>query len=441
MLRPPHTRTASFSAAILAALLAPGAALAEDETWLVTAEAPAAMPVSEPQTDWYGGGALPGASIYRSLSPAFLLGGKLRAGVLADGGTESDDIMQKGAGGLGSLTLAARVRPLPGSSYRRGTGLWLEVAAGGALTGRDLRPTAELGIGWGFAAGRVGIGPSLRYLHVYQPDRGHVSGDDASIALAGVELSFFDRARPADAMPLVAEIEAPVAPVEPSDRDGDGIMDPDDGCPDDPEDRDGFQDEDGCPDGDNDGDKIADLVDRCPNEAEVVNGVDDQDGCPDQGLFVVVEDRITLDEKVLFDTGRARVRRNGREVLSAIVAYIVAHPEFQQVTLEGHADERGSEEFNLKLSRSRAKRVKRALTELGLEIEIDVAGFGESRPSADGHGEGAWKMNRRVEFVLLRKRKVPASETGAGVVGTPPATVPSGDKATEKPATAPTGVK
>lgn len=65
------------------------------------------------------------------------------------------------------------------------------------------------------------------------------------------------------------------------DSDGDGIIDADDHCPDEPEDFDGFQDEDGCPDLDNDGDGIPDIKDLCPNEAEDYDGYKDSDGCPD----------------------------------------------------------------------------------------------------------------------------------------------------------------
>ena len=65
------------------------------------------------------------------------------------------------------------------------------------------------------------------------------------------------------------------------DRDHDGIYDTDDKCPDQPEDRDGFQDEDGCPDPDNDGDGIPDVSDKCPNEAEDFDDFQDADGCPD----------------------------------------------------------------------------------------------------------------------------------------------------------------
>ena len=65
------------------------------------------------------------------------------------------------------------------------------------------------------------------------------------------------------------------------DRDGDGVPDKDDFCPRDAEDRDGFQDVDGCPDPDNDEDGIRDWNDRCPNEPENFNRYMDDDGCPD----------------------------------------------------------------------------------------------------------------------------------------------------------------
>jgi len=65
------------------------------------------------------------------------------------------------------------------------------------------------------------------------------------------------------------------------DNDGDGIVDASDKCPGEAEDRDGFQDEDGCPDPDNDGDGIPDVSDKCPNEPEDVDGYQDEDGCRD----------------------------------------------------------------------------------------------------------------------------------------------------------------
>jgi outer membrane protein OmpA-like peptidoglycan-associated protein len=65
------------------------------------------------------------------------------------------------------------------------------------------------------------------------------------------------------------------------DNDGDGIADQQDSCPNDPEDRDGHDDDDGCPDLDNDGDGIRDVMDQCPSEPEDLDGFADDDGCPD----------------------------------------------------------------------------------------------------------------------------------------------------------------
>ncbi|MBK6848143.1 MAG: OmpA family protein [Proteobacteria bacterium] len=78
----------------------------------------------------------------------------------------------------------------------------------------------------------------------------------------------------------VYEAEAPVR-SGPGDLDGDGITDDKDQCPRQPEDLDGFQDADGCPDPDNDGDGLLDKVDRCPLEPEDADGFEDADGCPD----------------------------------------------------------------------------------------------------------------------------------------------------------------
>ncbi|MBP6835776.1 MAG: OmpA family protein [Kofleriaceae bacterium] len=74
----------------------------------------------------------------------------------------------------------------------------------------------------------------------------------------------------------------PPRPPRLADADADGMPDVDDECPGAAESRNGFEDDDGCPDvADRDGDGQADEVDRCPSDAEVVNGIDDDDGCPD----------------------------------------------------------------------------------------------------------------------------------------------------------------
>jgi hypothetical protein len=79
------------------------------------------------------------------------------------------------------------------------------------------------------------------------------------------------------------DLEIKTAPnAEPTDADHDGIVDSLDKCVNEPEDRDGFADDDGCPDADNDNDGIADAADKCPLQPETKNNFVDDDGCPDQ---------------------------------------------------------------------------------------------------------------------------------------------------------------
>lgn len=87
-----------------------------------------------------------------------------------------------------------------------------------------------------------------------------------------------------------------------------------------------------------------------------------------------------------------------RSVISTHASYLANHPE-QTVTLEGHADERGSSEYNIALSEQRAKSVARTMSMQGVtDQQIQVVSFGEEKPSVSGHDESSWQQNRRVEI-------------------------------------------
>ena len=74
------------------------------------------------------------------------------------------------------------------------------------------------------------------------------------------------------------------------------------------------------------------------------------------------------------------------------------------VTLEGHADERGSREFNIALGEQRANAVRQLMALLGASAsQIKVVSYGEERPAADGHSEAAWRLNRRVEIIYTSR--------------------------------------
>lgn len=194
------------------------------------------------------------------------------------------------------------------------------------------------------------------------------------------------------------------------DNDADGIPDVEDLCPNDPEDFDGFEDEDGCPDVDNDGDRILDVDDACPNDPETYNGHEDEDGCPDKGLVIVEDTQITILEKIYFETDSAIIKSRSFPLLDAVAATLNASPQITLVEIQGHADERGSDSYNIKLTRARAASVMNALIERGvLKERLRSAGYGERCPVDRKHNAKAWEKNRRVEFKII--------ETDAGPTG------------------------
>ena len=122
------------------------------------------------------------------------------------------------------------------------------------------------------------------------------------------------------------------------DNDGDGIVDAKDKCPNVAEDRDGFEDDDGCPDLDNDKDGIPDRLDHCPNEPETINGIDDDDGCPDtgDGLVTIVSSGIEVREEIQFTEG-GKIAPASFNVLGQLGATLRAHPELKKIRITAHA--------------------------------------------------------------------------------------------------------
>jgi outer membrane protein OmpA-like peptidoglycan-associated protein len=187
------------------------------------------------------------------------------------------------------------------------------------------------------------------------------------------------------------------------DNDKDGILDKDDSCPLDPEDKDGFEDADGCPDPDNDKDQIPDVKDKCPNDPETYNGFEDEDGCPDKGKVLIEGSDIIILDKVMFETNSAKILPESTAILDAVAATLKGHPEFMVIEVAGHADERSSDDYNLKLTRDRAASVVDALISRGVtKSRLVSQGYGEYCPLDEGHNAAAWEKNRRVEFKVVK---------------------------------------
>jgi outer membrane protein OmpA-like peptidoglycan-associated protein len=187
------------------------------------------------------------------------------------------------------------------------------------------------------------------------------------------------------------------------DNDKDGILDVDDACPNDPEDKDGFEDEDGCPEPDNDLDGIPDVKDQCPNEPETYNGHEDEDGCPDKGKVIIEGDDILILEKINFATNSTDILPNSFPIIDAVATTLKHHPDFLVIEIAGHADERSSDEYNLNLTKGRAASVVQALVDRHIDSSRFVSqGYGEYCPLDEGHNETAWEQNRRVEFKVVK---------------------------------------
>lgn len=224
------------------------------------------------------------------------------------------------------------------------------------------------------------------------------------------------------------------------DRDHDGIPDSVDKCPDVPEDKDGFQDEDGCPDYDNDVDGIPDTMDQCPNLSgtkendgcpvfdqdkdgipdsldkcpqapENYNGYQDEDGCPDTLKKAVVDtvkptakEMEVLNTKlrdINFKTGSAELLPESFSALDYVVGFLKQYP-LLRYEIQGHTDSRGGDDLNLLLSAARAASVRTYLISKGIaDSSIIAIGYGKTRPIATNNTAAGRALNRRVEFKFI----------------------------------------
>ncbi len=183
------------------------------------------------------------------------------------------------------------------------------------------------------------------------------------------------------------------------DNDNDGFADAADKCPNQAEDKDGFQDEDGCPELDNDGDGFPDDKDADPNQPETINGYLDDDGAPD----VIPENLkqfVGAVQGIAFALGSDRLAPPSLPILKQAATVLKELPNLK-VTIEGHTDARGDRQLNIDLSQKRADSVKTFLVQQGIAAErLTAVGYGPDKPVDPAQTEEAWAKNRRVEFKL-----------------------------------------
>jgi len=208
-------------------------------------------------------------------------------------------------------------------------------------------------------------------------------------------------------------LPAPPPPVLAPDRDGDRVPDLLDACPDVPGVVSAVKGMNGCPPlpTDRDRDGIPDDKDQCPDVAGMHHADPALEGCPATGrdLAVLTRTKVEVLQPIQFETNEDRLLPVSEPVLSAVAAVLNGHPELGGVRVEGHTDSQGDAAFNLELSARRAAAVRRWLVEKGrvAEARLTAQGFGASQPIADNASAAGRARNRRVEFRLLEARGRP----------------------------------
>lgn len=108
-------------------------------------------------------------------------------------------------------------------------------------------------------------------------------------------------------------------------------------------------------------------------------------------------------QDVFFNYASSQLSSDAQEALASSAKWLNGHRDIS-VLLEGHCDERGTEQYNLALGDRRAHTVRDYLVSLGIDsTRISTISYGEERPFDEGHGESAWSQNRRAHFVLRRR--------------------------------------
>lgn len=431
-----------------AALLGTPSDAAAIETHL-RGEGGAAFPVNAPQSDRLGAGGGGQAQFGVSVLPMLdlqIFG--MAYGLSGKSGNESGSIAGAGAGPRLQLPRSnSNVSP------------WIDGGVAFAQTGSLTRLGASAGLGVNFAVSgkSVWVGPFARLFQVVGSDGLNIDGGDARMLIGGISLELGLNAEPAPAEPAKEKIV-----TVNNDRDGDGLTDSVDKCPDEkgPPSNDGCPkkeeekpkvvdaDGDGVPDGedqcpttagpkankgcpivDADGDGVPDAQDACPKVA----GPADSRGCPDSDGDGVADDldvcpavpgdkenrgcprykqvvakydeKLEISQKIFFAFDKAVILPKSFDLLDEVARVLSDAPGIK-VRIEGHTDSTGNEKHNQELSENRALAVRDYLIDKGVEPKrLDARGFGSSEPLDTNATADGREKNRRVEFVILRSKR------------------------------------
>jgi outer membrane protein OmpA-like peptidoglycan-associated protein len=183
------------------------------------------------------------------------------------------------------------------------------------------------------------------------------------------------------------------------DNDSDGLANQDDECPDEA----GPKETNGCPDRDND--RVPDKRDKCPDQAiDVRAEASRSDGCPSR--VIVTKEKIEILDVIYFDYNKATIKKVSYPLLADIAKVINENPDLTLIEVGGHTDSDGSNAANIKLSQARAESVVKHLETIG-GVKVGTlkgVGYGEEKPVVENNSDANKAKNRRVEFVIKERK-------------------------------------
>lgn len=160
---------------------------------------------------------------------------------------------------------------------------------------------------------------------------------------------------------------------------------------------------------DTDKDGINDYLDLCPKQPEDIEGFADTDGCPDQGIAAISNGEIQTYQSVYFDFASAELKYEAKQALDQVISIINSTPWIRRVLVGGHADERGTESANEKISLKRSDMTIQYMLQNAVRgsVILTPVGYGARKPIATGKTEEDYARNRRVVFTIATEGFVP----------------------------------
>ena len=154
---------------------------------------------------------------------------------------------------------------------------------------------------------------------------------------------------------------------------------------------------------DADADGVPDFADKCPRKKETKNGYKDDDGCPDRYPVLFGRKRIRLRQRLTFVGETAALTAASRQLLTTLATGLSKRPKIMLVDIQGHVAATGPADYSRRLSLRRAKAVRSFLVRSGgvSKLRLDVSGFGPTRPLCKDKTRACRAMNERIELHIV----------------------------------------